>query len=458
MIGKTIFFITALTILPGCALRSMERNGLRTADGLSVAYPADADRLARETAAELSRRYAPAQTGLALLVVPGQFSASLEQSLRSSGFAVATGQDAPGVRVGTVVDVIQGELAPSGYVEVHTSDGQRFSLVRRLKGDSLPAPLVATSEPVVEAPFTMPDPISSVQATPLAENVVSAAGPGPGPVKSIPSNPERQILTPEKETPAPSAFTPAVLLPKAVLMVLPYNWRFTIPDADRRQVKVGTSGNIPWREAIRRMGEQAGCAAEFDETARRVTLNANGPVLEQINVPVPVPVPNQPLVRPGTPPVSALHPASLPETPITQASSQPESPVVVDALHKATHNATAPAPASESVAALLAPSNDPVLPAEPVSVAKAAPTPEIPEEIWTLESGSLYAQLGRWTEQAGYQLVWKTETDLTMESATAFRGGFLSVVKQLFTGLNKAGHSLRVTLYQSNNVMEVRGE
>lgn len=435
MTGKAIFLITALALLPGCALRSMEQDGLRVADGLSDRYPADADRLARDAAEELARRYAPAQTSLRLLAVAGQFGQSLELGLRTKGFAVATGQDAPGVRVGTVTDVIQGELAPSGYVEVSTSDGQRFSLMRRLKGDSLPAPLVPTSGPVVEAPFAMPEPTPTVQATPLAENFAPAAGPVLAP--------ESQGLTPEKEA-ATQPINRTILLPKAVLTVLPYNWRYTIPDEARRQVKVAAPGNVPWRDAIRYMAAQSGCEARFDDAAHRVTLATVGPIPE---LPKPTPA------IPPTPkaPVSALHPALLPESSGPSSITQPPaSPVVAAALQEAGQ-----AKPVEPVAPLVAPVESFVPETTPVAVTEV--TSALPEESWTLEPGSLYAQLGRWADQAGYQFVWKADNDLTMESTVVFNGSITDAVKQLFSGLTKAGHGLRAIFY-SNNVLEVRGE
>lgn len=69
--------------------------------------------------------------------------------------------------------------------------------------------------------------------------------------------------------------------------------------------------------------------------------------------------------------------------------------------------------------------------------------------------GSLQNQLDSWAERAGYQLVWKSSSDLDMEAHASFKGTFVGVIQQLFTGLHKSGHPLRVTLYQNNNVIEV---
>ncbi|MEG1610707.1 MAG: toxin co-regulated pilus biosynthesis Q family protein, partial [Bilophila sp.] len=79
----------------------------------------------------------------------------------------------------------------------------------------------------------------------------------------------------------------------------------------------------------------------------------------------------------------------------------------------------------------------------------------LPEEIWTLTPGSLQKQLEGWAGRAGYQLVWKSSSDLDMESRASFKGSFIGAIQQLFQGLHKSGHPLRVTLYQNNSVIEV---
>lgn len=458
---EALFFTLALICLPGCTLQTAHMAGLRSADGLSAQYPADAQRLAEAVAEELSRRYAPAQTELALLTVPGQFGVSLESALRSQGFAVLP-EASRGVTVGAVADVIQGELRPSGYAEVNTSDGQRFSLVRKLVGDSL---LIPTQQEVVAPPFAASEPsglastAGSVSTTPLNETATAAliapsvqtAPALPAPIAQTVPAPTVAVVTPKKNN--------MVVLPKAVLTVLPYDWRYTIPDTEKRQERVSTPGNVPWRDAIRTMADESGCTASFDEKSRRVTLKAN-PNAPRVAVSPTTPAAQAAQAVPAAP-VSALHPASLPEpastTPVPSTPAVPESPVVADALQNAASTTLAvPAAQAMPVAAPVAPVvSEPSLPTEPVK------TPEsslVQPEIWELDSGSLYACLIRWTERAGYQLVWKADKDLTMESAAVFRGTFMDAVRKLFSGLNKSGHGLRVTFYQSNNVMEVRGE
>ena len=82
----------------------------------------------------------------------------------------------------------------------------------------------------------------------------------------------------------------------------------------------------------------------------------------------------------------------------------------------------------------------------------------VEEETWSLKQGSLYAQLGKWAEKAGYQLIWKSDNDLQMKSDAVFTGTLFESTQTLFDGLAKLGHSFIVTFYQGNKVMEVKGE
>jgi len=81
-----------------------------------------------------------------------------------------------------------------------------------------------------------------------------------------------------------------------------------------------------------------------------------------------------------------------------------------------------------------------------------------PSEEWNLVPGSLRGQLETWAYRAGYQLIWKAQNDLEMQTKASFRGDFLSAVKSLFVGLYAHGNLLRATLYEDNKVLEVMGE
>ena len=181
---KRPLIIAACLFLSGCAAfpfhGSREVSGVRTADALSEAWPADAERFASQAALELSRRYPAGQTGLSLVTVPGQFGTSLENQLRGHGFAIFPSDSSSGLRIGYVLDEIIGEITPTGYLQIRTSDGTAFSMIRRLIGGlpstsqtpALPAPASAPEEPVpgtpvVTPPAHLPEPDPPVTVAPL---------------------------------------------------------------------------------------------------------------------------------------------------------------------------------------------------------------------------------------------------------------------------------------------------
>ncbi|MDR2744446.1 MAG: TcpQ domain-containing protein [Desulfovibrio sp.] len=74
---------------------------------------------------------------------------------------------------------------------------------------------------------------------------------------------------------------------------------------------------------------------------------------------------------------------------------------------------------------------------------------------WEISPGSLRGQINGWTARAGYTLVWHTDRDFEMSSYTAYRGDFVEAVKQLFSGLQRAGYPLRITIYKGNQTLEI---
>ena len=77
---------------------------------------------------------------------------------------------------------------------------------------------------------------------------------------------------------------------------------------------------------------------------------------------------------------------------------------------------------------------------------------------YKLEPGTLISQVSRWCDQAGYQLVWKADRDVEIVSYVQYRGAFFRTLKNLFKDLAKAGQAFRVTVYESNRVVEVTDE
>lgn len=419
------FFVTGvcLLLLTGCASfpfhGSREVAGVRTADALSETWPADAERFASQAALELSRRYPAGQTGLSLVTVPGQFGTSLENQLRGHGFAIFPSDSSSGLRIGYVLDEIIGEITPTGYLQIRTSDGTAFSMIRKLMGGlpsttAAPAASVSAPEepvpgtPVVTPPAHTPEPAPAVKEAPLPE---------------VPQTPVPQTPTPHKEEPSRASGDSRMMpIITAVRTVIPVKWQYSIQGTELRQKQVPYPKNIPWRKALMDMATATDSTVDINAKARLVTFTPKGM-------------------------------SSAPALANSAAPSQSESPVVATALADAAATSkSAPAttntpetPATPQVEAAPIPTSPAVtIVAEPVS---------LPE--WQLSQGSLRTQLDVWANRASYQLIWNADTDLDMQSRATFRGNFVAAVTQLFEGLHAAGFPLRATFYPSNNVLEV---
>ena len=413
---RTLVTGACLLLLTGCAAfpfhGSREVAGVRTADALSETWPADAERFASQAALELSRRYPAGQTGLSLVTVPGQFGTSLENQLRGHGFAIFPSDSSSGVRIGYVLDEIIGEITPTGYLQIRTSDGTAFSMIRKLMGGlpsttAAPAASVSAPEepvpgtPVVTPPARTPEPAPAVKEVPLPE---------------APQTPVPQTPTAHKEkTSGDSRMMPIIT---AVRTVIPVKWQYSIQGTELRQKQVPYPQNIPWRKALMDIATATDSTVDINAKAKLVTFTPKGM-------------------------------SSAPALANSAAPSQPESPVVATALADAAATSkSAPAttntpetPATPKVEATSIPASPAVtIVAEPVS---------LPE--WRLSQGSLRTQLDVWANQ----LVWNADTDLDMQSRATFRGNFVAAVTQLFEGLHAAGFPLRATFYPSNNVLEV---
>ena len=417
---RTLVTGACLLLLTGCAAfpfhGSREVAGVRTADALSETWPADAERFASQAALELSRRYPAGQTGLSLVTVPGHFGTSLENQLRGHGFAIFPSDSSSGVRIGYVLDEIIGEITPTGYLQIRTSDGTAFSMIRKLMGGlpsttAAPAASVSAPEepvpgtPVVTPPARTPEPAPAVKEVPLPE---------------APQTPVPQTPTAHKEkTSGDSRMMPIIT---AVRTVIPVKWQYSIQGTELRQKQVPYPQNIPWRKALMDIATATDSTVDINAKAKLVTFTPNGM-------------------------------SSAPALANSAAPSQPESPVVATALADAaatsksapaTTNTPAP-PATPKVEATSIPASPAVtIVAEPVS---------LPE--WHLSQGSLRTQLDVWASRASWQLIWNADTDLDMQASASFRGNFVAAVTQLFEGLHAAGFPLRATFYPSNNVLEV---
>ena len=417
---RTLVTGVCLLLLTGCAAfpfhGSREVSGVQTADALSETWPADAERFASQAALELSRRYPAGQTGLSLVTVPGQFGTSLENQLRGHGFAIFPSDSSSGLRIGYVLDEIIGEITPTGYLQIRTSDGTAFSMIRKLMGglpSTTAAPAASVSAPEEPVPGT---PV----VTPPAHTPEPA--PAEAPLPEVPQTPVSQTPTAHKEkTSGDSRMMPIIT---AVRTVIPVKWQYSIQGTELRQKQVPYPKNIPWRKALMDMATATDSTVDINAKARLVTFTPKGtpsaPATTQSAVAAPVssesPVVATALADAAATSKSAPATTNTPETPATpkvEATSIPASPAVT-------------------------------IVAEPVS---------LPE--WHLSQGSLRTQLDVWASRASWQLIWNADTDLDMQSRATFRGNFVAAVTQLFEGLHAAGFPLRATFYPSNNVLEV---
>ena len=308
------FLVTGvcLLLLTGCAAfpfhGSREVSGVQTADALSETWPADAERFASQAALELSRRYPASQTGLSLVTVPGQFGTSLENQLRGHGFAIFPSDSSSGLRIGYVLDEIIGELTPTGYLQIRTSDGMAFSMIRKLMGG---LPSTASQAPALPAPVSTPE--EPAQGTPVV--TPPARTPDPDPVPAVkeaslaeaPQTPVPQTHTAHKEEPSKASGDSRMMpIITAVRTVIPVKWQYRIQGTELRQKQVPYPKNVPWRRAIMDMATATDSTVDINAKARLVTFMPKGM-------------------------------SSAPALANSTAPSLPKSPVVATALADAAH-------------------------------------------------------------------------------------------------------------------------
>lgn len=395
-----LFFSNAL--LAGCVLGSRSGSGnMQSYDGVSAQYVADGQALASQTALELARRYPPARTHLGLVKTDTPFGQSLETHLRSQGFIISTDSQSAPLQASYTLDEVQGESLVTCYLQMRVSDGERFGTVRQLNA-VVEAPSNTTPSVLLEAQSSVP----SV----LEERSLAAQQSGSVPAP-LPSDANQHTARAVYTTPPPHAVHTAGT---------------AISIARRNNISVNDfcRWNDTQATTVLRKGHKV-----YLQEPSTATLNA-APVR-----PVPTPLP-----------VASETKNITPSTYTAPASATSLLPVAADA----------PAPLP-----VVAP---PVTPSEAsVSPERAKKTDQealLGSEIstWTITPGNLQAQVSAWSAQANYQLLWKTQNDFEMESHARFQGDFLDAIRQLFTGLQRSGHALRVTLYQGNNVLEVSEE
>lgn len=434
---RQFFLFLLVLLLPGCVMqtRHADPSGLSSYDGVSAGFPGDAQYLATMASGELANRYPPGRTTLILASTKAVFGQELESALRQMGFAVSLHPSPEGVKVGYTLDVLRDESPPTTcYLQVGTSDGQTFGRVRTLSMASreeaapvrVPSPSLESSTLTEVATPHFPSP-----GQPHPDRLMPGSGTGDRPSQEAADPPARNDGTPVR-----SKATAARIAKRNHVPVADFcRWNGVKPET---VLEAGRSVHLrePVAESASPVKAEPGQqftsrAAQQDRPVQAtvpVSSPAPAPVLASARAPVPSPV-QVPASAPAPAPSPGPVPGSAKDEPPTPApGSTPTS-----AVHEALAELSPQSPAAEAP-----------------SIAPAVPAP-----TWSVNPGGLHAQLESWSFKAQYQLVWKAKHDFELETNANFSGDFVSAIKQLFAGLHRGGHALRVTVYQGNNVIEV---
>ncbi len=470
-----LLFVAALY---GCALHGHRTGAGAAYDGVSSDYPGDAQALAATAAEEMANRYPPGRTTLALDKTASTFGQDLEIALRERGFSVAA-PDSPGVQVAYTLDVIRDEAPPTCYLRVRTSDGVVFGTLRPLTGEprrpvgkasSEDASAVATSTSPPES-YQLKD-AAAAAAAPASRSVMPAVMPAklerrgaasneragiPVRVKSTAAKIAKRNKVPVEEfcrlnNVAPDTVIPAgrrVLLheshePAVALTPLPEPARVSSPSEIRHPKFTPirtTAADTPTSATI-----QPAVAVKPVEIPP-ASVKASDP-LPPASVPPAAPSPVSRLLSENAAPVkpSVNPPATAQTAPTAPATVAPAQPAPAP---------SGPAPTATPAAAPQASNPVPAVPPAQTPASPPPPPPAPPAPHWKITPGSLHSQLQAWTATAQYQLIWKASHDYQLEAQADFQGDFVSAIKGLFAGLQHGGHALRVTVYTTNNVIEV---
>ncbi len=448
-----LLIVLILLVLPGCAAMRGSRadtDGMTAYDGVSVDYPGDAQALAASAAEEMAHRYPPARTTISLVKTESTFGQDLETALRGQGFPIAA-PGASGVRVAYTLDVIREETPPTCYLRVQTSDGVAFGTLHALTGEprqtkggnSLPESALSNSasapesHPLIDLPPAvattprptpvMPSKLERKGAASRERNGISVRV-----TSSAAKIAKRNRISVEKfcrlNNVAPDAIIPAG---RRVLLHEPHeSWAGIMPLPEAARADSSSEVRRTKFTPSQTTTDTPRPATILPAVAIKQPEAASTPAKTSFKVPADslpaaaAVTPQQPTPLPGPAPLSPPAP-SVPDRTTTQVTEpQASGPVLA-------------APAAQT----------------PASPPPSPPTPPAPS--WNVSPGSLHSQLGHWAMRAHYQLIWKAQHDFDLEARADFEGDFETAIKQLFAGLHRSGHALRVTLYRGNNVLEV---
>jgi len=440
---RQFFLFLLVLLLPGCVMqtRHADPSGLSSYDGVSAGFPGDAQYLATMASGELANRYPPGRTTLILASTKAVFGQELESALRQMGFAVSQHPSPEGVKVGYTLDVLRDESPPTTcYLQLRTSDGQTFGRVRTLSMACREeaAPVRVPSPSLDSSTLTeVPTPHFPFPGQPHPDRLMPGSGAGGRPSQEAAAPPTRNDGTPVRSKATAARIARRNHVPAADFC----RWNGvkpeTVLEAGRsvhlREPVAASASPVkaePGQQFTSRAAQQdrpVPAAAPLSSPATAPVL-ASAPAQAVASVPTPVPSPVQ---------VPASAPAPAPSPLPVSAKDEPPAPAPGSTPASAVHEALAE----------LAPQS-PAAETPPVA-------PVVPAPIWSVNPGGLHVQLESWSFKAQYQLVWKAKHDFELETNANFSGDFVSAIKQLFAGLHRGGHALRVTVYQGNNVIEV---
>lgn len=435
----------ALALLTGMSLSgclAAQKGG--SLDTLSADHVGDARALAELAATELRERHAPAHTALRLERAPGVFGETLEAELRRAGFALVPDG---GLGIAYKLDVVQERGKPLGYVQISSTDGQLFSISRKLSD----APVTYTEPPSAQAPSStledrpLPDPVSSSGVDPAGQAALPVAE-GPAKAAMIPPSEAGKVKT----VPVSRTATAAAVARRSGVPVDDFcRWNNVGPNAvliEGYQVYLSEppAGTIP---VAAENPVPAGVAAGTPEASLPASMPASTtlPAHTSAKLSLPSAAPQKTETISYTPVFSS--PVVAPVTPLSPAALAPEGPRVSPV--------SSPAPVSTPSADTASPVPVPEpLPADAEIIPVGNPVEEA--RTWEIVKGEmLKAQLERWAADAGYTLIWSAHNDYEMQSNSSFTGSYQAAVKAFFGALQSGGHALRVTIYEGNHVMEV---
>jgi len=484
-VRTVVMLLFMMAGLYGCALHG-HRTGTAAYDGVSADYPGDGQVLAAVAAEEMANRYPPGRTTLALDKTQSTFGQDLETALRERGFSVAA-PDSPGVQVAYTLDVIRDEVPPTCYLRVRTSDGVVYGTLRPLTGEPRRPVGKASSEDASAAVTSPPESYqlkdaAAAAAAPASRSVMPAVMPAKLECRGAASNERAGIPVRVKSTAAKIAkrnrisveefcrlndVAPDTVIPagKRVLLHEPHETAVALtPLPEPARASSSSEIRQPKFTPIRTTAADTPTSATIQPAVAvkpveipPASVKASDP-LPPASVPPAAPSPVSRLLSENAAPVKPAvnPPVTVPPAPAAPATVPPAQPVPLPRPTSTLAPApSGPAPTATPATTPQAPNQAPAVPSAqmPASPPPAPPSPPAPH--WKITPGSLRSQLQAWTATAQYQLIWKASHDYQLEAQADFQGDFVSAIKGLFAGLQHGGHALRVTVYTTNNVIEV---